>query len=499
MEPAGNLKYPSRPVHLPSITYNDVAFFKDSIEGKYKLVLPNHGIIVPMDSNTSIAMSLPKKGVNKIISLAVNALAPCEDCDYEYGFQVRLNRKQPGVDNDEFHPKFYHFYGKLEKFTTGSGLIDAAYQLVMLNDLHTQMAADTDLMTYCTVGKVYTITLDGTDSATYHEILINNSAGIQKKLTVTLSTMYPALLQYTATVTNSLDTKLIATAFTEDTSITLKIIVPHTEELVSIIAYDVSNDVVADNTPSPVSIVLMNKTLDFEPEILFDGDQFVREYFSFAWVPSFAVALNHRIIIDGDTDTDSNDITATSCSTAATAIAAAINTTGLKVWGTNDKGLMLYVPNSKLDIVPLASAAAVTPVVYSQKFQWPQLTSDEVFKVFAHSQHLGELSVLQRTNKPADVPYVKITINYNGHNQASFHGASQTANASQRVYIYAPLSVVDDNVFAAVADLDAMTGKLSSGTKNSLASLLAGCTTEANINCNESGSFTDFVAAWATS
>lgn len=465
METAGNLKYPAIPVHIDTVTADKLNVFKDSITGSGMLRIAKNGTLVPMNSATHVSVTLPHKGVPKIIVLKPNPVAPCEMCDYEFGIQVQLKRKSPGVDNDEKAPDFYHFYDKIKGLQTlVNGDLAAADQASMITKIVAKMGADPMFLKYNEVGTVYKVTAqDNTGAITINgtEIDTDNPATMQKDL-----------------LDEESNAKLIPLN-TGGTSWTYYILLPYGETLETELETVVIH-----------GMYIQSKTFDFKPDVLFDQDNYVREEFSYMYVGPIAADLNYRVVVGGE----KTDLVDDGNAGLATEIADI--GTNVHAQGVDTKCTIAYVADDSLAAYPLSNAndSAVVNVA-SKEMQWPQLTADDVFKVFAHNKNLGELTQLVRNDQPLNVPYVKIVIVHKGHTQAGLHGASHVGNAEQRVSIYMPHSEFIKDVYANIT-LPTATGGIGAGSAYSFAELLektCSPTGSSGWDVSLEGSWDDFV------
>lgn len=439
METAGNLKYPAIPVHIDTVTADKLNVYKDSITGSGMLRIAKNGTLVPMNSETYVSVTLPHKGVPKIIVLKPNPVAPCEMCDYEFGIQVQLKRKSPGVDNDEKAPDFYHFYDKIKGLKTlTNGNLHVDDQASMVTKIVAKMGADPMFLKYNEVGTVYKVTAQAAGGA----ITINGEV---------IDTASPAAMQDDLVAS---DARFVPLS-TGGTPWTYYILLPYGETLTTELETVVIH-----------GMYIQSKTFEFKPDVLFDQDNYVREEFSYMYVGDIAAALNYRVVVGGT----KTDIASAGNAALATAIAAI--GTNVHAQGVDTECTIAYVADDTLAAYPLSNANASAEVhVASKEMQWPQLTADDVFKVFAHNKNLGEFTQLVRNDQPLNVPYVKIVIVHKGHTQAGLHGASHVGNAEQRVSIYMPHSEFIKDVYANTT-LPTSTGGIGAGSSNSFAELL---------------------------
>lgn len=489
MERSGNLRQPVYPILLNSIDSTKANLFYDSVAGKAKMIFPEVGTTIPIDSNTTIGVSLPKKGRNKLVVLTPDPIAPCEECDFEFGVQIRLYREQPGVDNDDKVPIFSHNYSKIAKLgTIAGGELSDDDQEKMITDIVTYMGKDDLLTQYCTVGTVYKVL-----QADNGNIIITNSAGVNK----TITGDEPSTMQAEAINDEGLSTKIIPYAADDVAGSAATwdyfLLVPHTETLVS----------VDGSAVDPYGLFVESKNQLIEPVVLFDESQYINASFSYAWIPVFSAALNHRVIINGEYD----DVTAVAPEAAATELEGeitgyAVGSGDTYVTGADGEGMILYDAKNNIDVIPLASAVSLTPVTSGIDIQWPGLTADKVFKIFSQMRHLGEFESLVRTNKPSDVDFVKVNIVHSGHVQASMHGASQGGYAEQRCVVYMPKTVFETAIYDAadINDASGETGLIATGTDNSFGALLRACVDSSDsMKAVAEGGWTSFVKAWADS
>ena len=447
-----NLRGIKHKILFNSLTGHSAGMYTDSVTSNDILFLREHGIQIEnggVGADVRIEKSCYDPGNLKMTLLELTGICPCDDCNTEYGILLRSRAKDPGQFNNLEHMQVRAYSTMLDRVECTAGYLNADLVLAMEDDLIKQINADIARSGMqggpAKAFRVYRVTTDNSGNEIL-DVTINGTT-----TTVTLN-----------------ETKLIGTTQGGADDGNANII----------------NGTAAIN---PYVRCIPISTTEFLLIGQANGEEFYAEDGGGASTLTFdhrylgIVAKDPMIQVDVEYDSKWADVvngwlfihTAPTAITA-NAISIAVNTTAIAMVqentvdvthlaaiqapltaggggmaSYNDTADVFYIAGiedlgvQKLD-VKLTTLATSTYVSSMTPFgRFPQMTNDEVFRVFNNAQHMGKLSTEMRMEQPLpNTNYCKFAITGRVRDVVAQPGVDSYEDREIRVDIYVPESII---------------------------------------------------------
>jgi hypothetical protein len=438
-----NLKDVKLEMLFNTLNTQNFGMYTDPISGQRTLIMKNHGESLPVGGTfpnqavATIEKSCEDLGVRQLVLLSLNGYCPCEDCDYGYGVFIKAIAKDPGQFNDLEHIQGRGYSGKLDRIECTAGLLNEDLVYQMEDDIITQVAADTKW--YADAFRAYRVVLanDG-----FEEVDIT-IAGVTTNIQLAGNVIQDADANggYTgntniinATPAVNADVRAIAISDTE------MIIVGRSGLIFTIADGGGQTTIHIDDR----YLGFMSKQADIK--ITVEYDQKWAQYHQ-GWMYTLsdptatttnAVSINENgTIAVVDESIVSTAANYALWNAALTNAYLTYNNTA-DVWyfaGMDDLGVEM------LDI-RITGVGTSTIILASGTYRFSTMTNDEVFRVFALQQNMGDLAPQMRMEQPlANTPYCKFAIRVT---RQGFPGqdVSETTVHTKRIDIYVPRNLV---------------------------------------------------------
>jgi hypothetical protein len=448
-----NLSYPIKKFFIANPGPANIGVYTDNDSVK-KFILKSEGIEILGGSTATWTKLETKNAVKKVVGIALSK--NYNEASEDYGIKIVPRRRTPGyVDNSEQRPVGKFYGSKISGLTETAGLYQDAKAVIQEKQIIDMITNDTNNTQFgssipsgaiVNARRAYIITDDGTGNAS--GFTVTKSDGTT----------------YAFTTDSSYSEGQLGIQFNADANVNTILKAYHIGTATYLITsvdngYNFSIAVGTDTTIVRREILLDSKYDDILYDVQFDTDWATETgyyLFEMTSTDSFAAAVNAVITVNG------TDNVCTSGTNIATVITAIDGYTGVNAlaWGTTIliAGISGTVTNMAITFPSCNSTndAPYTTKAYltfagTATGSFSILNADDVQRVFAVSNHMGDLSSAVRqpvaTTKGAE--YVKYTLTSSPTAIGAIHGASHYDNYKQKIELYVPKSSVRADLFYA--------------------------------------------------
>ena len=404
------------------------------------------GVVMP--AGLSISKSCTDPGDLSGWCVTLSATCPCDECEYPYGVTFRSMLKEPGVNNNEYEPKYQWYGGKIARISCTAGLIDDEFLLEMEDDILTQVTADT--AGWVDGYRTYLCTVDTTNAAASIDILDENGTSTTVVAGAATSLALVNAINADATV------NLYVEAYIHTPSATSEYF--FIRSLVPGYLFTVAANVVT--TVEARSMCFQSKSADRKiiPQVD-DGFATMAKYTLFklentTTAGTTTVAVNVSGV--GTVLGAANDHTTAATYAVNINALSTLDTTGvMTAYGNPTGDYVLIWGGSTIDRLLLTFSDA-TVVASTTTIAWaiggeghfPYLTSDDVFKIFANKQHQGKLSMLVYAEQPIDgAEYCHYHLKSVKVYEPDLHGANHLNMYTQDVDLYIRKATITTHIY----------------------------------------------------
>lgn len=446
-----NLRGVKKEVLFNSLSAAMIGMYTDSITGNDVLFFKNHGFAVEnsgaIGRDVSIKKSCEDPGNLKATLLELTGICPCDDCNSEYSIILRSRVKNPGQFNDNEHILVRGYQGVLDRVDCTAGYLNDSLVLQMEDDLIQQV--NSDISRTGEVGgpakafRAYRITTDNSGD----EILDVTINGVTTSIN-----LVETLLAGTTTGGGAHDGNANVINATAAVNTYVRCIPISATEFL-LVGMGLGEEFYAADGGGAATLGFTNRYMGIvsrDPMIQVDVEydskwaSLVKAWLFVHRAPT-AITANAIQIIEnagplvtiGENTDDWAHLGA--LAGALTNGYASCNNTAdvFYVAGIDDLGVQ------KLD-VKLTTLATSTYVISGTPFgRFPMMINDEVFRVFANKQHMGNLSTEMRLEQPLpNTQYCKFVVVGRLRDQVAQHGPDRYNDGEVRVDIYVPESII---------------------------------------------------------
>lgn len=415
------LKQLPKSILINTMETQDVGLYKDRKKGRLILLFKKHGLAIAGDTYTTfdqlpaasgtlnsaltVSKSCTDPGIHKGVFIELTGNCPCSECDWPFALSIKPKVRFPGVDNSRSNYARVTYGDELGLVECTGGTIDDSYLRTAENNLITQIANDTGL--------------HGNDAPP----LSNQSGAVvyaYKAVKVTIDAGGVADVDITidgTTTSIALETAGIGSADNINDDTTVQAYVRSwaisTTEIIIMSRINGQLFTVADGASGTgtltvdnhyIALVAKNEEVSFDVE--FEKGFATVEKFSLYHITGYTVAGTTILTVDGTATGASTDTAAAETNAAAlNAVLATASITDVYCSGDDYAAVTIVYANEDVDYVTFTfSAASTSSVSYYQSHlgKWPRLTSDDVFREFAASQHMGALQKHIYSDQPID-------------------------------------------------------------------------------------------------
>jgi hypothetical protein len=445
-----NLRGIKHEILFNSLSALNAGMFTDSVTTKRNLFLKKKDFGIQLEyggtaGDVTIEKSCYDPGNLKMSLLELTGVCPCDDCNTEYSILLRSRHKNPGQFNDNEHILVRPYSTMLDRVECTAGYLNTDLVLAMEDDLIYQINAD-----IARTGEI------GGPAKAFRVYRVTTANGGDEILDITING--------TTTSINLAETKLAGTTVAGADDGNANVInataavndyircIPISATEFLLIGQANGEEFYAADGGGVSTLGFTNRYLGIvakDPMIQVDVEydskwaDLVKGWLFVHTAPT-AITADAIVIVENATQTSVGETTvdATHMANLAGALTygyASFNDTAdvFYVAGIDDLGV------EKLD-VKLTSIATSTYVTSMTPFgRFPALTNDEVFRVFANKQHMGNLSSEMRLDQPiADTDYCKFAITAKLYNVVAQHGPDAYTTKEVRVDVYVPKSII---------------------------------------------------------
>lgn len=438
----GNLTYTERPILINTLAYDDLGVYAytnpdNSSDTDKILIFKKHGLSLPYDNFLSASLSKTQDGALKSILLKTLAPAPCSDCNYDYGINVKKDVKNPGVLNDDFQHKARFYGGTIEAIQTPSGgQLVAADKITIEDDIIAQILSDrnTKYREEAIVDgrRLYKCTVSGADT---NKIIITDSAGATETITMNTGATIITMCQDF----NHDNTKgLIAFALSST-------VMAVTSSAVGTV-FTLADGAGATTVTFERFIWLASRDADNKFWVDFD--------LGFMSVERFNLLVLDNAYSSGTTSFTSGGINTHAITMHANSATCVTNINGSHWHDGSDSAFTtigyasclntdavtagdIYIYSGVVELMEKTLSTGVTiNTAYSGGGRYPQMTGEDVFRIFSNKRDLGALSNQVYLEQPdPTAKYCKLTLQFTNP-IASQHGASHMNDYRQKIELY---------------------------------------------------------------
>jgi hypothetical protein len=407
-----------------------------------------------LDANLQVAKSTTASGTMQMLFMTIAPPAPCESCYWDYGVTLREKVRYPGVHSNRTNVIEKSYGGTMQYVTSTSGVVDDTFKLLAETDIIKQIANDEGLHI----------------AETRYPMKMTGSAVEARRAYLCTITNAGNTIQFTdadgvamgTAVTTGASGKLAAEAINADSDLTGHVVAFPTGTPAGATTFIVMSAVngglftIADGggtgtlTINKRYVVFVSKDEDIQFDALVEpvlGATFSKH--SLFTLASTTTAGTTIVNVDGTATGASNDhTTSTTMSSNLNAVLVTAATTGaLAVNCCGDTTLdVTYVHGDPAahNISFTFSAASTTVVskAYSGYSQYPQLTSEDIFRIFYNEGDGGSLHAMTYHDVPIkDTNYNVYYIKNSGLKITSLHGAGYNQTGEIEYEIYVPSTV----------------------------------------------------------
>ena len=413
------------------INHADIGAYVDSVEGGNKLILKTLGYTIPMNAQTKLTMSCNDPGARRGILLTLEAKAPCNECNYEYGITVKSSHQYPGRFNSDSVPRTNVYSGSIASVETDQGFITSTYLRMMEKDLikqiNTYIPMNTDgimpaqLATRfvilkdlnTTTNTVLGVTVNGVTTV----LTANGHATLVKEILdkTTLSAMYmgdPSGASYTFAVWSEKGDWFELDTTHADVEVV--------QESMLILSRENKLHIAVESNPSIGKI---------------EGINIVKFFTN-----SGGAATTYDITFSSNSAVDAIRRLNSPCGVnAAFVFGNRDHINNLSTWFLTKDGNQIfgYSANDEAYVTYMPGDMEVSLV--TKTGSWEKLSTDDVFREFAHNPNFGGLSAQVYRNIPTEgTRYCKLVIEWN-QEIADLVGANHMNGHRQSIALYFPM------------------------------------------------------------
>lgn len=446
-----NLNYPIKKFFIANPGPATIGVYTDNSSIK-KLILKSEGIEILGGSTATWTKSETKNAVKKVVGISLSR--NFNEASEDYGIKIVPSRRTPGyIDNSEERAVGKFYGSRISGLTETAGLYQDAKALIQEKQIIDMINGDTNNTQFGTsipsgaivnARRAYIITDDGNDDAS--GFTVTKSDGTTYAFTTASSFSAGQLgIQFNANA--NVNTILKAYCIGTDTYLITSVD----------FGYNFSIEAGTDTTIVRREILLDSKYDDILYDVQLDTDWATETgYFLFDMTSSdsFAAVINSVITVNGTANVCT---TGTNIGTVITAIDGYTGVNAL-AWGSTIliagtsgtvTSMSITFPscNSTND-APYTTNAYLT-FAGTPKGSFSRLNADDVQRIFAVSNHMGDLTSALRhpvsTTKGAE--YVKYTLTSSSTEIGAIHGASHYDNYKQKIELYVPKDAVRADLF----------------------------------------------------
>ncbi len=448
-----NLRGNKHKILFNTLTGHSAGIVTDTVEGGTFLFLREHGLQINNNvagTDVKIEKSCFDPGNLKMTLLELTGVCPCDDCNTEYSLFLRMRAKDPGQFNNNEHIQGRGYTTMLDRIECTAGYLNSDLVLGMEDDLISQINAD-----------IARTGIQGGPAKAFRVYRITTDNSGNEILDVTING--------TTTTVNLVETKLIGTTQgggADDGNANVINAVAAINDYVRCIPISTTEfllvgqangeEFYAEDGGGASTLGFTNRYLgivskDAMIQVDVEYDSIWAEKVDgwlFTHTAPTAVTANAIAISVNTTATamvQENTVNATHLA----ALQAPLTAGGGGVASFNDTADVFYIAGigdlgvQKLDVklTTLATSTYVTSMTPFGRF--PQMTNDEVFRVFANMQHMGNLSSEMRLEQPiANINYCKFALTGWVRNVVAQPGVDSYETREIRVDIYVPESII---------------------------------------------------------
>jgi hypothetical protein len=435
-----NLNYPKKRILITSLDVTKFGLYTwtdPDIGGtKNILLIKDYGLeLIYSSTGTTLTVTRTRDGAQESVLLKTNAPAPCADCNYEYGINIKKRKQKPGVANDDYYQKGRFYGGVLPSIQTPSGgqLADAD-KILIEDDILLQIKNDQDTWkdtrepSVCKARRLYKITITNaaTDTVAY---TVNGVAGTP----ITLSTN--ALLGVNLL---NVDAGFIAAGLVAFKLDATHIAITSTEANYGL-SFTVADGGGASTIVPERFIWVYSKDVENQFDVEYDYGFMTLSRFNVLVLQNSGTSAGNLVLaVNGTASGNITQSTTTSATQAASIQSSSISAL-VFASATKSAGLVpIYVYSGvyELSVKSLGTTGTTVTYQYSGAGQWPKLTWKDVFNTFLNQHDLGaNLNLIPITTPQAGEKYNKITIKTQVQT-AAIHGASHKDTHEMTIEIY---------------------------------------------------------------
>ena len=155
MSLGGNLTYQIRPILINALSVEDFGVFTNAATSQKEFLFKKDSLSLPYKNAagtivSSVTKVAGKDAVKKVALALLGTSCPCAECNYEFGFQLVSNVKNPGILNSERYPQITPYFGTLPTVDCTAGSIDETSLSKMRKDI---IGAISNHVPYSRLGK----------------------------------------------------------------------------------------------------------------------------------------------------------------------------------------------------------------------------------------------------------------------------------------------------------------------------------------------------------
>lgn len=462
-----NIRKPVVRILLNTLSYQDVGLYNDYNTKKKVMTFKKLGIqifgdaatgtkaipAVPAITNTlatglTVAKSTTASGSMQMLFMSIEPPAPCETCNWDYGISIREKVKLPGVHSNRANVSTISYGDTMATVATSGGYITDAYQLLAENDIITQIANN--------LGKHiaeqrYPMKMTGSavEARRAYKCTITNAAN---EITIKDSTG----TAYGADVVTGASGKLAAEAINDAAHLHGNVMAFPANQTTSFYVMSAVNGEIftVEDGGGTGTLTIDERYIVFlskDDEIQFDvivgkelGATFMKT--SLYTLDGNTGAGTTTIYVDGVSNDGAAD--AADLEDYATELNSHFTGAGITdCWACSDpdNGVVYVWAGPTAQVLTFVFSATSTTSVtnsFSGYPNYPQLTSEDVFRMFWNNMDGGHLAAMQYGDQPLkDTDYNVYYIRNENLKITSLHGAGYNQTGEAEYEIYVPKSI----------------------------------------------------------
>jgi len=461
-----NIRKPVQRILLNTLSYQDVGLYNDYNTKKKVMTFKKLGIQIFGDAATgtkaspavpaitstlatglTVAKSTTASGSMQMLFMSIEPPAPCETCNWDYGVSIREKVKLPGVHSNRANVSTISYGDTMATVATSGGYITDAYQLLAEDDIITQIANNLGKhiaeqrypmkMTGSAVEarRAYKCTIDSSKAA---DITVKDADGTAT--TVTLTTAKKGSAE---AINDNATLRAYVIAFAGTGTNEIYIMSASNGGLFTIEDGGGTGTLTIDER----YVVFISKDDEIQFDVLVEkslGATFSKH--SLYTLSGMTGAGTTTLTVDGTATAAAND------SATEVTMSANINTklndasiTDVYATGDPDQTIVFVYAASTAQVVNFTFSALSTTTLtyqYCGYPHYPQLTSEDVFRMFWNNMDGGHLAAMQYGDQPLkDTDYNVYYIRNENLKITSLHGAGYNQTGEVEYEIYIPKSI----------------------------------------------------------